>query len=471
MKKLLKYYIILFLGLFLSISVLSQNIQTEVSLKSDSIIIGQPTDLLIQVSLSKNIDIIFPNFKDTISKKIEVLKENEVELVEYDVIKSLKKSYLITSFDTGLNVIPAIQLKIIEGVDTSFIYTKEQQFFVKPYVLLDTIPVDTVYADHNGFIVFGKDGFKAEIEKYIPDSIKNSVSIDSLNQIKAYIHEQLFNVFSSELTKNTGLYNQEEIKQIAEASSQKMFLVNKGGILSNYIVAGSVDTVFVQDYQQVQKKQPLFTLFRIKDIKENMFNTPFNFAEFWYYFKKYLAQYWWALLILLILSFALVYFFKYYKKGVKPILFRVKPEEPAHIIALAKLENIRKEKIWSKGQVKEYHVQISTVIREYVEKRFGVFAIEMTTNEILDNFENLNLISETDLIKLRQILDLADSVKFAKYQALQNENDFSLKNSFDFVENTKELIPEDSKLVQTEAVIEIIENVDKIENKEQDDVK
>ena len=125
------------------------------------------------------------------------------------------------------------------------------------------------------------------------------------------------------------------------------------------------------------------------------------------------------------------------------------------MIALKKLELIQKEKIWAKGEIKEYHFQITDVIREYIEKRFGVFAIEMTTNEILESFDNIDLISEQDYFKLKQILELADNVKFAKYKALQNENDLSLKNSFEFVENTKEIIEENSKITQTEAVIEI----------------
>lgn len=296
---------------------------------------------------------------------------------------------------------------------------------------------------------------KNEIEQYIPDSIKQSVSVDSLNQIKSLVYEQLLSMYSSELLKNTGFNNQEEIKKIVDATSQNLFLVDKSGILNKYIVAGSVDTVFVQEFQQVQKGQALFTLYQIKDIKEDMLNTPFNFAEFWYYFKKFLKDFWWALLALLVVVAGLIYFFKFYKKGVKPTFLKIKPEEPPHVIALRELEIIRKEKIWSKGQIKEYHVQITDVVREYIEKRFGVFAVEMTTSEILESFENNELISEADFMKLRQILELADNVKFAKYQALQNENDLSLKNSFDFVENTKEIIDENSKIIQTEAVIEI----------------
>ncbi|MCK9254604.1 MAG: hypothetical protein GX793_05675 [Bacteroidales bacterium] len=455
MKNIIKYNILLIFSLIFYFQTFGQKIEPEIKLQHDTIIIGVPNELIINLSVDKTIDVVFPNFKDTISKNIEILGEYKPEFIASESIRNIEKKYLITSFDTGLNIIPAISIKLVLDNDSSFIFTSETQFFVKPYVLLDTIPVDTVYADNSGFVVFGKDAFKNEIEQYIPDSIKQSVSIDSLNQIKAIVFEQFLNMFASELTKNSGFYDQEEIRKIAESSSQNLYLFDKSGVLNKYIVAGSVDTVFVQDFQQVKKSQALFTLYRIKDIKENMFNTPFNFAEFWFYFKKYLQKYWWAVIILLLLVIALIYFFKYYKKGLAPNLLRIKQEEPAHVIALKKLEFIRKEKIWAKGEIKEYHVQITDVIREYIEKRFGVFAIEMTTNEILESFDNIDLISEQDYFKLKQILELADNVKFAKYKALQNENDLSLKNSFEFVENTKEIIEENSKITQTEAVIEI----------------
>lgn len=441
----------------LTIFVFAQELPVSVKIKKDTILIGEQTELIIETKVASSNQVLFPLYKDTISGKIDLIKDINTEISESNGEKIYKKTYIVTSFDTGLNVIPAIPLRLVANSDTNIFLTGETQVFVKPYVLLDTIPVDTIFADYGGFVVFGKDGFKKEIEKYIPDSIKQSVPSDSLDLMKKSIHEQLFNLFSSEITKNTGLYNQDDITKIAESSEQKMFLVDKGGILSDYIVAGSVDTVFVQEYQQVNKGQALFTLFRIKDIKENLFNTPFNFAEFWYYFKKYLKQYWWALAILLVVAAALVYFFAFYKKGKKPTLFKIKPNEPAHVIALSKLESIRKEKIWSRGLIKEYHVQVTDVIREYLENRFGIYAVEMTTSEILEISQSTDGISESDQIKLSQILEIADAVKFAKYQALQNENDLSLRNSFEFVENTKEMIDETLKLQPSEPSIEINE--------------
>lgn len=444
----------------------SQEIPLSVKLLKDTILIGEQTELQIEAKVPAGSEIIFPVYKDTISANIDLILDSKPVITEADGFKTYQKSYLFTSFDTGFNSIAAIPLRIVTNADTNYYLTNETQIFVKPFVLLDTIPVDTTYADRAGYIVFGKDGFKKEIEKYIPDSVKQSMSSDSLEMLKASVKDQLLNLFSSELTKNTALYNQDDITKIAEASSQKMFIVDKSGILADYIVAGSVDTVFVQEYQQVSQGQPLFTLYRIKDINEELYNTPFNFAEFWFYLKKYFRQYWWILVLCLVVAAALVYFLMFYKKDKKPVFFKVKPKLPAHVIALDKLEQIRKEKIWSKGHVKEYHSQVTDVLREYIENRFGIYAMEMTTSEIIESFEKVNLVSDSEMIKLRQTLEIADAVKFAKYQALQNENDLSLKNSFDFVENTKEVIEENSDFKQSEAEIEVQEESENIKPKE-----
>lgn len=446
----------------------AQTLPVSIKLNKDTIILGEQTEILIEAKVPKTDQVLFPVYKDTISKNIELITETETQITESGKDKTFKKSYIITSFDTGLNVIPSIPLRVVSNSDTNIFLSAETQLIVKPYVLLDTIPVDTTYADFAGYVVYGKDGFKKEIEQYIPDSIKQSVSTDSLEVMKKYLYEQLYNIFSSELTKNTGLYDKNAITKIAEASAQKMFIVDKAGILKDYVVAGSVDTVFVQEYQQVMQGQALFTLYRIKDIKENQYNTAFNLAEFWYYFKKYLKQFWWAILLAMALIAGLVYFLLFHKKGKKPVFFKVKPDEPAHIIALAKLENIRKEKIWSRGQVKEYHVQVTDVIREYLENRFGIQAIEMTSSEILGITSVTIGISDEDQIKLSQVLEVADAVKFAKYQALQNENDLSLRNSFEFVENTKEVIDEKLNLKLSEPQIELNETINQDTSKNEE---
>jgi len=94
----------------------------------------------------------------------------------------------------------------------------------------------------------------------------------------------------------------------------------------------------------------------------------------------------------------------------------------------------------------------------------------MTTSEIVQSYEGTSYLSDIDFIKMKQMLELADAVKFAKYQALQNENDLSMRNAIDFVENTKEVIDIDNKDKQVEAEIELKENVKPvIENQDNDE--
>lgn len=453
-----KYLLLIFATSLAFINVAySQEYSAKTSVVKDTILIGEQTEITIEAKGPKGGSAIFPLFKDSIPQNITVILEYKPVISDIDNFRIFQKKYLVTSFDTGVNVINSIPVQWVQNSDTNEIVTESISVFVKPYVLLDTIPVDTTYAGRAGFVAFGKNGFHDEIEKYIPDSVKQSLPADSLNILKKYLKKELLNLYSSEITKATGLYDQDLIIKIAESSSQKLYLVDKSGILEEYNVTGSVDTIFVKEFQQVVQNQPLFTLFRIKDIREDIYNTPFNLAEFWYYFKLYFKKYWWILILALSAIATAIYFIFFFKKQRNPIFFKIKPKLPAHIIALTKLENIRKEKIWSRGQIKEFHIQLTDVLREYLENRFGIYAVEMTTSEILEAFSKQDHLNNEDFNKLQQILVLADSVKFAKYQSLQNENDLSIKDAFEFVNNTKEIIVEDKSTKQVEAKIEINE--------------
>lgn len=126
-------------------------------------------------------------------------------------------------------------------------------------------------------------------------------------------------------------------------------------------------------------------------------------------------------------------------KSNKPI-FSVtqKPKEPAHIIALRELERIKDEKLWQKDKEKQYYSEITYVLRNYIEDRFQIPAMEQTTDEILQSFRSRSgLLNEKSASNLIQILSLADLVKFAKYKPLPDANNLTLINSFFFVNDTK----------------------------------
>ena len=112
------------------------------------------------------------------------------------------------------------------------------------------------------------------------------------------------------------------------------------------------------------------------------------------------------------------------------------PLRPAEEVALEKLDIIREQKIWQAGQVKEYHTQLTDVVREYIDRRFEVSSAEQTSDETLRAMRPL-LSDKKDLYEqLRKMLTLADLVKFAKWTTTPDENELSLRSAYAFVKET-----------------------------------
>lgn len=178
---------------------------------------------------------------------------------------------------------------------------------------------------------------------------------------------------------------------------------------------------------------------KLKDIKP-----PFEEKFNW---KWYLDYIYWGLgiLVLTIIVFFIVR--RYNRKNTNEILEPEKPKIPAHITALAALEKIKEEKIWKDGKVKEYYSAISDTIRLYIEERFGLNALESTTDEIMTAFRT-QVVDKDSKDKLQQLLTLSDLAKFAKMTPIEDEHNFTLKNAFDFVNGTKRddpMVIEDSE--------------------------
>jgi hypothetical protein len=114
-----------------------------------------------------------------------------------------------------------------------------------------------------------------------------------------------------------------------------------------------------------------------------------------------------------------------------------KPGLPPHIIAINKLKELRDKKLWQQGEIKQYYVEISDILREYLEKRYVIKAHEQTTDEIFDSLRNI-AITAANKNTLRQILTLADLVKFAKEKPLPPENEQCMDNALRFVVETQQ---------------------------------
>jgi hypothetical protein len=118
----------------------------------------------------------------------------------------------------------------------------------------------------------------------------------------------------------------------------------------------------------------------------------------------------------------------------------IEPEvlRPADEVALEKLDEIKAQKIWKDGKVKEYQTDLTDVVREYISRRFDVQSTEKTSDETLRAMKPL---VEKDLYaKLSKMLQTADLVKFAKWQTTPDENESALSTAYEFVHETREVI-------------------------------
>ncbi|MDW8219914.1 MAG: hypothetical protein RML40_05225 [Bacteroidota bacterium] len=111
------------------------------------------------------------------------------------------------------------------------------------------------------------------------------------------------------------------------------------------------------------------------------------------------------------------------------------PMRPPYEVAMERLELLQQQQLWQRGEAKEYHTQISDILRVYIQSMYGVHALETTTEEILDALgSNPRLQASTKL--LRNILTVADAVKFARYHALPEEHEQSLRLAMEYVQMT-----------------------------------
>ncbi len=145
----------------------------------------------------------------------------------------------------------------------------------------------------------------------------------------------------------------------------------------------------------------------------------------------------WALAVIVLI--ALIILTIIYLKKKKPTetitIKKPKPNIPAHRLALEELDKLKNEKLWQRDLIKEYYTRLSEILRAYIENGFNVPALELTTWEIIRSFGAVKIESH-NLSVLRETLEMADLVKFAKYKPLPDHHNKNLQNAIDFVKQT-----------------------------------
>lgn len=160
------------------------------------------------------------------------------------------------------------------------------------------------------------------------------------------------------------------------------------------------------------------------------------------YLPDWLVDYWWVMTIMVAIIAAIVYALQRYRK--EGHILPKKPEPTPFENAMNSLRCLKEQKLWEQGMEKEYYTDLADILRNYLNGRFGINAMEMTSREILQTFGCNNEIKEYRA-DMRSILDMADFVKFAKVRPLPEDNIKSFENALNFVRGTKPVPqPEDA---------------------------
>lgn len=187
---------------------------------------------------------------------------------------------------------------------------------------------------------------------------------------------------------------------------------------------GVLDTLVFEPQKVEIKTMPVDTAtFKPHDIKEPI-NYPVTFAE--------VAPWVAGGLALIGLIALIVWLIVRYRRTHNPEYVK---KDPAHIVALRKLDKYRGNSMWAPEKQKAFYSGITDALREYIADRYGVGAMEMTTAEIFNDMKNTD--APADLLEeLKELFERADFVKFAKFTATDEDNAKALPTAVRFVTST-----------------------------------
>lgn len=193
------------------------------------------------------------------------------------------------------------------------------------------------------------------------------------------------------------------------------------GRLSN---DGVIDTLVFDPIRVEVKTMPVDTATFVPHDIKGQIRYPVTFEEV----IPWLAAFW-ILAVVVIVIVCLVMMRK--RKG-DPAYVR---QDPAHIVALRKLDSFRGSKMWTPEKQKMFYSGVTDALREYISSRYGISALEMTTAEIFADMKNSDVPKEL-LTEVKELFERADFVKFAKYIASDDDNASVLPLAVKFVTET-----------------------------------
>lgn len=243
----------------------------------------------------------------------------------------------------------------------------------------------------------------------IGEKLMFKITVDGVNQVTFPKLENTGKVEVVEEYKTDTLKNKLiKLYRLTSFDSGQYIIPKQQVLINNKLFYTDSLLINVSTVAVDTTKQQLFT---IKPIAEE----PYIFDDF----KPYL---WWLLALLALIAAGIFYYLK--KENV--VLFERKPAIPPYEEALQKLKALDKKQLWQHQRTKEYYIELTEIIRAYIEKEWHIPALESTTDELLSfmldfiEIKKLPTNKET-AIRLHKLLQESDLVKFAKFTPVSSE--------------------------------------------------
>jgi uncharacterized repeat protein (TIGR01451 family) len=273
---------------------------------------------------------------------------------------------------------------------------------------------------------------------YIGDQIKFTITVDKPSNLRLNLP-----VFKDTLTKNieivSGPHTDSSSVQNGRIKIMQKYLITSfdSGLYRVKPVFAEIKNAeglkrFYSDYSMLEvmrvKIAPPDSASKIFDIIEP-YRAPITAGEV----LPYLLI---AILLGAIIWFAVRYFRKHKKTTEGEVLYI--PPDPAHVIAFRELERLKDAGLWQKGEIKKYYTELTEIMRQYLENRFKVYSLELTTAETLEALVKTGFKKDAAYSQIKSVLTGADLVKFAKYKPVPEENESHFQTSWNFVLSTME---------------------------------
>lgn len=153
----------------------------------------------------------------------------------------------------------------------------------------------------------------------------------------------------------------------------------------------------------------------------------------WYdYIPNWLG---WVLLAIALIAMSVVAYLYYGRRKVVEEQRRSIPVPP-YELAIARLDTLKARNLADNGHEREYYTELVDILRQYLQGRFGINAMEMTSSQIVRSLR-ANPDTRMTADRMRSILSIADFVKFAKVRPLPDDNIKAFTRAREFVEETK----------------------------------